>query len=145
MDLQLKWHLPIAQLQPSLETNGSYVRGIITLIWPYSSSKQSISILLVEPDFRLRRYRGQVRISFRGTSAKAVARSGLTSGDEVLVGLLGAEWVQEDTVIRTPGRGVDWELQFGQRLVLQVGQAQEYIPHLLNVRRFYVTMKSLVC
>jgi len=121
MDLQFKSHMPIAQLQPSVDTNGSYVRGIVTLIWPYSSSNQSTSILLVEPDFRLRRYRGQVRISFKGASAKAVAKSGLTSGDELLVGLLGAEWLQEEIVIKTPGRGVDWELQFGGRLVLQVG------------------------
>ena len=136
MDLQFKSHLPIAELQPSLETDGSYVRGVITLIWPYSSSSKSISVLLVEPDFRLRRYRGQVRISFKGASAKAVASSDLTSGDEVLVGLSGAEWVQESTVIRTPGRGVDWELQFGQRLVLHVGATSANYPTSTNQYRF---------
>lgn len=144
MDLQLKSHLPIAQLQPSVETSGSYVRGIVTLIWPYSSSNRSISILLVEPDFRLRRHRGQVRISFRDASARAVAKSGLTSGNEVLVGLLGAKWVQEDTVIRTPGRGVDGELQFGQRLVLEVRNPQSHRLRLLNENRSYVTLESLL-
>ncbi|MCJ1245690.1 hypothetical protein MMC30_002894 [Trapelia coarctata] len=138
MDLQFKSHLPIAQLQPSVETSGSYLRGIVTLIWPYSSSNQSFSVLLVEPDFRLRRYHGQVRISFKGACAKAVAKSGLTSGDEVLVGLLGAEWAQEDTVIRTPGRGVDWELQFGQRLVLQVLRDTRE-PNVLDIDRSSVS------
>lgn len=145
MDLQFRSHLPIAQLQPTVEASGSYVRGIVTLIWPYSSSNQSISILLVEPDFRLRRYRGQVRVSFKGACAKAVAKSGLTSGDEVLVGLLGAELVHEDIAVRPPGRGVDWELQFGRRFLLQVGLFQEPILQLLIGSRFGVVLESLLC
>ena len=120
MDFRSRSHIPIAHLNPSLDTGNSYVKGIVTLIWPYSSSKQYTSILLAEPDFRLRRKQGQVRISFKGRTARAVARSGLTSGDEILIGLDHAKWLQAEASAATPGRGVDWELQFGNHVILQV-------------------------
>ena len=120
MDLQARTHLPIAQLDPSVHANDRTIKGIVTLIWPYSSSNQSISILLVEPDFRLRRTKGQVRICFRGSSAKAVTKSRISSGDGVLLSLVGVEWARNATTTKTPGRGVDWELRFGERVVLQV-------------------------
>ena len=120
MEFQSRSHLPIALLNPSLDTSKSFVQGIVTLVWPYSSSNQYTSILVVEPDFRLRRKQGQVRISFKGRTARAVAKSGLTSGDEVLVALTHAKWLQAENNAATPGRGVDWELQFGRHVILQV-------------------------
>jgi hypothetical protein len=91
----------------------------VTLIWPYSSSKHSISLLLAEPDFRLRRRRGQVRVHFHGSAAKAIARDGVGSGDVVSLGLDGAEWLRVEAS-STPGRGVDWELVFTERLWMEV-------------------------
>ena len=120
MDFQNRSHLPIARLNPSLDTSKSYVKGIVTLVWPYSPSNKYTSILVVEPDFRLRRKQGQVRLSFKGRTARAVAKSGLTSGDEVLVALTDAEWLQAENNVATPGRRVDWELQFGEHVILQV-------------------------
>jgi hypothetical protein len=120
MDLQFGASLPIAQLCPSIDPNKHYVRGVVTLVWPYSSSTQSTSILLVEPDFRLRRKHGQVRITFRGASAKAVAKSGISSGNELTLNLSGAQYVRDLTVASTPGKGIEWELQFGRRLLVQV-------------------------
>lgn len=120
MELHARTQLPIAQLEPSINRSTSLIRGVVTLVWPYSSSTNSISVLLVEPDFRLRRNKGQVRITFRGSSAKAVARSGLNSGDGLVLGLEGVEWIKDEGVIKTPGRGVDWELRFGGRVILQV-------------------------
>ena len=95
----------------------------MTLIWPYSASKQTSSILLVEPDFRLRRQKGQVRVVFRGASAKAVARSEIESGDEIILKLSGAKWAEDEAASRTPGRSVGWEIRFGQKLELQVNLA----------------------
>ena len=112
--------VPIAQLRPALDASVGFVEGLVTLVWPYSPSHQSTRILLVEPDFRLRPNRGQVRISFIGASARAVAKSGLTSGDRVSVRLAAAVWLPEDTGGTTPGRGPGWELQYGQRVTLQV-------------------------
>ena len=120
MELHARTQLPIAQLEPSINSSTSLVRGVVTLVWPYSSSTSSTSILLVEPDFRLRRNKGQVRITFQGSSAKVVARSGLNSGDRLVLGLEGVEWIEDEGAIKTPGRGVDWELRFGGRVILQV-------------------------
>ena len=111
---------PIAHLNPDLEHDDSSVAGIVTLIWPYAASKSMFSLLLVDPDFRLRWNRGQVRVHFQGSSAKAVARSGIRSGDQLFLSLRGAQWVKDSTAATTPGRGIDWQLQYGERLVLQV-------------------------
>ena len=116
---------PIAQLNPDLKHDDSRVAGIVTLIWPYAASKSTFSLLLVDPDFRLRSNRGQVRVHFQGSSAKAVARSGISSGDQLLLSLRGAQWVKDSTAAATPGRGIDWQLQYGERLVLQVRGLQQ--------------------
>ncbi|KAL8729779.1 MAG: hypothetical protein Q9166_004502 [cf. Caloplaca sp. 2 TL-2023] len=110
----------IAQLNPSIDISGKVVEGIVTLIWPYSVSNQTISILLAEPDFRLRRQRGQVRVQFRGSSAKSVARCNVQSGDHVRLSLLGVQWERDQTASGTPGRGIEWELRFEERIVLNI-------------------------
>lgn len=124
MDLNLRdesnVQISIAQLQPSIQTERSHIVGIVALIWPYSSSQKNTSLLLVEPDFRLRRERGQVHVIFFGSSAKALAVSNIKIGDEVLLNLDGVEWVKEAIAPKTAGRGVEWALQFRDRLVLEV-------------------------
>lgn len=112
--------IPIAQLQPGLDPKGTSVTGIVTLIWPYASSTKSTSLLLVEPDFRLRRTRGQVRLLFNGSSAKAVTRLGVSIGDRLSLSLEGSEWARNSSPITTPGKGIEWELKYSERLVLQV-------------------------
>lgn len=111
--------IPISQLTPLLSTPAS-INAIITLTWPYSSATGSIAFLLSETDFRNRRTRGQVRVQFAGSSAKNVAKAGLGSGDEVTLSLDGVEWIeaQDDTAI--PGRGLEFELKFREKLHLQV-------------------------
>jgi hypothetical protein len=83
-----------------------------------------MAFLLVEPDFRLRRTRGQVRVQFSGSSAKSVAKAGIASGDEVILSLDGVEWVQDETPFATPGRGVEFDLKFTERLLLQVSSSK---------------------
>lgn len=112
--------ISIAQLQPSIQTKRNHIFGTVALIWPYSSSQKTISLLLVEPDFRLRLDRGQVHVRFFGSSAKALAISSIKIGDEVLLNLDGVEWVKEAITLKTAGRGVEWALQFRERLVLEV-------------------------
>ena len=112
--------LPIAQLQPGLDNDSTIVNGIVTLIWPYALHSQTLSLLLVEPDFRLRRHRGQVRVHFHGSSAKALSRSGIASGDQLLLSLKGVEWAKDTLTASTPGRGIEWELRYGERVVLKV-------------------------
>lgn len=117
----LSANIPIAELNPALDTQSSKsVKAIVTLTWPYSSATGSVAFLLAEPDFRLRRSKGQVRVQFSGSSAKRIAKSGIASGDEVIVCLDGVEWLRDAAATATPGRGVDFELKFTERLLLQV-------------------------
>ena len=112
--------VPIPELQPALDSFYTSITGIVTLIWPYSSSRKTFSLLLAEPDFRLRHHRGQVRVHFTGSSATAVARSGVSIGTQVNLKLEGVQWAKDESTPRTPGKGVEWELQFGERIFLQV-------------------------
>ncbi|TKA74267.1 hypothetical protein B0A49_08660 [Cryomyces minteri] len=125
--------VPIADIAPTLPAPDSKaIKAIVTLLWPYSSSTHRCALLLAEPDFRLRRSRGQVRVQLAGSSARAVAKSGIGIGDEVTLGLRGAQWVKDEGALKTPGRSVDWELLFRRRLVLQVNRnAQRLVD--LNV------------
>ena len=114
---------PIAELSPTLSAlSTKSMRAIVTLIWPYSSSNSSLTVLLAEPDFRLRRTRGQVRVQFTGSSARTVFEAGIGSGDEVVLSLEGAEWVKDESSAQahTPGRGIEWDLKYSERLLLQV-------------------------
>lgn len=112
--------IQIAELQPELSARASkQFKAAVTLIWPYSSSQRQFALLLAEPDFRLRRKKGQVRARFHGSSARALATTGVGIGDEVILSLKGAQFVQEGTV-NTPGRSIDWELEYTQTLSVQV-------------------------
>lgn len=113
--------VPIAQLNPLLADQSSCsIQAIVTLIWPYSSSNCTLTILLAEPDFRLRRSRGQVRVQFLGASARRLSQSGIGSGDEITLSLSGVNWVKDDSTGQFPGRGIEWELRYSELLLLQV-------------------------
>lgn len=112
--------LHIAALEPTLPgIESNKITAIVTLIWPYSSSARQFALLLAEPDFRLRKKKGQVRVRFSGSSARAIATTGIGIGDEVILSLRGAQFVQEGT-ISTPGKSIDWELSYTQTLLVQV-------------------------
>ncbi|KAL9612683.1 MAG: hypothetical protein Q9167_002719 [Letrouitia subvulpina] len=124
--------ISIAELEPSVIRQGAFIEGVVTLIWPYSSSDKSFSILVAEADFRLRRHKGQVRVHFTNSSAKAAAKSRISSGDQVRIKLVGAQWEKDETASSTPGKGIGWELRFGERLVLQILHQSEE-PVFLNI------------
>jgi hypothetical protein len=119
--LESTTHIPIAELFPNLETPAiRSLKAIVTLTWPFSSATGVVAFLLAEPDFRLRRSRGQVRVQFAGSCARQVAKSHIASGDEVCLCLDGVEWIQDGDSVSTPGRGVEFELRFTERLLLKV-------------------------
>ncbi|KAF1996424.1 hypothetical protein P154DRAFT_623196 [Amniculicola lignicola CBS 123094] len=112
---------PIAELSPELSAPDSrHFKAVITLLWPYSSSTRQCAFLLADSDIRRRRNRGQVRVRFAGSSARIVAEKGIGIGDELVLGLKGARFVRDEEEVRTPGRSIDWELEYKQTLVLQV-------------------------
>lgn len=134
--------ISISQLHPGLEAAAISVTGIVTLVWPYASSTHSSSLLLVESDFRLRRHRGQVRIYFDGASAKAVAKLGVSSGDHITISLKGASWGKDASAASTPGKGIEWDLRYRNRVFLQVrDRRRDRAP--LNGLRSDVVLRSL--
>ena len=114
--------VPIASLDP-LSIPNARIHAIITLVWPYSSSTRTTSLLLAESDFRLRRNKGQVRVNFTDASAHRVATSGIGIGDLVSLDLAGSRWEASSTLTSTPGRSVDRDLEFSNRLSLRVTQS----------------------
>ncbi|PNS21147.1 Protection of telomeres protein 1 [Sphaceloma murrayae] len=115
--------VPISSLGPSEPLSPSQAfKGEITLVWPYSTSHASAALLLVDPDFRQRHDRGQVRVRFRGAAAKALADAHVGIGDLLEVNLTGASWRERDerALALTPGRAVEAELVFDKRLHLTV-------------------------
>lgn len=112
---------PIAQLNPDLaDPTSRKVHGEVTVTWPYSALTKRFAFLLAEPDFRLRRDKGLVRIQFNGPSAEAVGKWELGSGDEVTVALEGVEWAKDDEPARPPNSRLEWQLKYAGKLVLKV-------------------------
>lgn len=114
-------HVHIAALRPNLDAlESKQIKAVVTLIWPYSSSQRQFALLLAEPDYRLRRKKGgQVRARFSSTSARALAATGVGIGDEIVLSLHGAQFVQDD-IVNTPGKSIEWELAYTQTFAISV-------------------------
>ncbi|TPX09649.1 uncharacterized protein E0L32_009122 [Thyridium curvatum] len=117
---------PIAQLSPDLPAPASrVVRGEVTITWPYNSLKQTLAFLLAEPDVRLRRTKGQVRVELQGPSAKAAAACNLGGGDQLALSLDGVAWAKDQSTARQPGSRIEWQLKFTGKLLLEVKSGEE--------------------
>lgn len=113
--------IPIAQLFPALDhPEDKFIYAVVTLVWPYSSSTGTISLLLAEPDFRLRRSNGQVKATFHGRAAEKVAESQVGIGDDVRLSLNGLRLVDNEAAKQTPGRYVAWDAHFDNSVFLEV-------------------------
>lgn len=123
-------HIGIAALRPDLDAlDSKQIKAVVTLIWPYSSSQRQFALLLAEPNFRLRSNKGQVRARFSSTSARALATTGVGIGDEVVLSLHGAQFVQ-DGAVSTPGKSLDWELAYTQTVAISVRRSGTEIANL---------------
>lgn len=119
--------VPIAQLSPTLDdVSRRSFHAVVTLVWPFSNSNRAFSLLLAEPDFRLRRHNGQVKVTFHGFCAEEVARTKVGIGDEVTLWLDGARWTDNEEAKATPGRGLPWDLHFEKRVKLKVFLTKNY-------------------
>ncbi|GAD96848.1 hypothetical protein NFIA_038740 [Paecilomyces variotii No. 5] len=125
-------YIPISELSPDRDDiNTKSVHAVVTLVWPYSSSSQSLSLLLAEPDFRLRRSQGQVKVNFHGISAQEVAQTHVGIGDEVQLSLEGVRWTDTQGPSATPGRNVSWDINFENNVSLEISRNSQ---HLSSVR-----------
>ncbi|KAI1305751.1 hypothetical protein F5Y03DRAFT_151107 [Xylaria venustula] len=119
--------IPIAELSPGhADLSSQAIGGVVTITWPYNKVKGTFAFTLAEPDFRLRRNKGQVRIDFTGRAAKAVGDSRLGGSDEVLLSLEGATWEAEviDRRRSLPGVDIGWKLVFSERVSLKIKRAE---------------------
>ena len=110
----------IAELTPELPARESkQFRAVVTLIWPYSSSARQFTLLLADPDIHQRRRYGHVRVRFSGSSAKAVANTHVSIGDELVLSLHGVEFLRAGA-FGTSGKVIDWELCYAQTIHAQI-------------------------
>jgi hypothetical protein len=113
----------ISSLSPELAIlNQSYIEATVALIWPYSSSHKTLSLLLVEKDIRLRKSRGQVKAIFHGDCAREVAKTHVGIGDNLTLGLENVTWARTGEEISTPGKKVAHDLEYRDTLKLKVGR-----------------------
>lgn len=113
--------IPIAQLSPSIGfPKALYIRAVIVILWPFSSTRKEIKLLISEPDFRLRSSHGQIRVTCRGPIAEAVAKSKAGIGDTVLLGLDGVQWEKRVDEPSPFAGEAEWSLVFAERIVLEV-------------------------
>ncbi|EKV10888.1 Telomere end binding protein [Penicillium digitatum] len=118
--------VPIAQLSPDLEQlDEKSFLAAIALVWPYSSSTKSVSLLLAEPDFRLRGAKGQIKVTFHGHVAEKVAESHVGIGDTVCLALKGTKFVSNEAVQKTPGRSVAWDAHFENGVSLEICRSSQ--------------------
>ncbi|KAF2663795.1 hypothetical protein BT63DRAFT_112152 [Microthyrium microscopicum] len=117
--------LPIAALEDLPDDQLQSLKGVITLIWPFSSSTKKAAFLLSEPDFRLRHKKGQVRVQVQGPAALEVAKSKLSIGDDIILNLRGGRLVRAEQDVSTPGKSVDIELIYKASLGMQISRNGE--------------------
>ncbi|CAI7652105.1 unnamed protein product [Penicillium glandicola] len=125
--------VPIAQLSPDLEklAEKSFLAAV-ALVWPYSSSTKSVSLLLVEPDFRLRGAKGQIKVTFHGRVAEKVAESHVGIGNTVCLALKDTKFVTNEGPQQTPGRSVAWDAHVENGVSLEVYQSSQ-APLIISV------------
>ncbi|KAL9110764.1 MAG: hypothetical protein Q9227_004756 [Pyrenula ochraceoflavens] len=131
--------IPISRLSPGLyEHEEQHIAAIVTLLWPYSSSHRTFSLLLAEDDFRLRNSKGQVRVHFLGPTAKALAETRVGIGDRVKLDLRGCKFVQNVEDVSTPGKRLEWDLQYDKTLHAEVIQGRDS-PTIVDVHASQTT------
>ncbi|KAJ6046052.1 hypothetical protein N7444_007306 [Penicillium canescens] len=118
--------VPIAQLSPDLaQPSEKFIVAVVTLIWPYSSSNKSLSLLLAEPDARLRRPNGQVKATFHGRVAQKIAESHVGIRDTVHLSLANSKFVSNEAAEQTPGRSIACGAHFEDAVSLEVHRSSD--------------------
>lgn len=139
--------VPIAQLSPDLaQPSEKFIVAVVTLIWPYSSSNKSLSLLLAEPDARLRRPNGQVKATFHGRVAQKIAESHVGIRDIVHLSLANSKLVSNEAAKQTPGRSIAWGAHFEDAVSLEVSNSPlaPRLPELTVARKGSPILRSSV-
>lgn len=128
--------IPIAQINPAFDRLAeSSIRAAVTLVWPYSPSTKSFSVLLAEPDVRLRRSNGQVKVTFHALVAERIAETHVGIGDEVVLELAGCRLEENGTATQTPSRYVAWDVHFDDRVHIEVNFGRNTQKNNITIER----------
>ncbi|KIW68670.1 hypothetical protein PV04_04597 [Phialophora macrospora] len=120
LTLETSKQIPIADLSPTSDDASSYFLAHVALVWPYSSSTGTLALLLADTDIRRRKSKGQVKVVFHHGCAREVARTKVGIGDTVKLALVGCKWTETGDLVSTPGKKIDWDLEYWRRVTLQV-------------------------
>jgi len=125
--------VPIACLCPDLPSfHTKVMTGLVVLVWPYSHLECKSSLLLAEPDARIRRNGGHVRVRLSGASAQHAFKCGVTIGDEITIELRSARFTENSNsnLVTTAGERVKWDLAFESRLFATFSRnGDNYVLH----------------
>ncbi|RMD43333.1 hypothetical protein DV735_g1818, partial [Chaetothyriales sp. CBS 134920] len=114
----------IADLQQQRGAADRYIEASVSLVWPYSSSTHRFSLLLAELDGGAGIARQQVKATFRNGAAKAAQASRVGIGDIVRLGLDGCTWAKRQDEVSTPGKRLDFDVEFTRSLKMEVNPGQ---------------------
>ncbi|KAK9461490.1 uncharacterized protein V1516DRAFT_380519 [Lipomyces oligophaga] len=111
--------VPISSVTPdSFDLSVSFLSGSISLFWPFSSARDDFSIRLADNDFRNRKHKGQIRLSFRGKSLGKQAESLLNTGDSLQISLSGFTLIPQSNI--NSDADADWILECTHGALLKI-------------------------
>ena len=126
----------ISELSPTHPQDDlRYLEAEIVLVWPYSSSSRSLSLLLASRNIRARKSKGQVKVTFGGGCAGDIALTRLGIGDVVKLSLQHAEWVHTGDEVSTPGKKIEWDLRFSTSVTLRASRGETLLGEVVFVGR----------
>ncbi|RMZ90832.1 hypothetical protein DV736_g1915, partial [Chaetothyriales sp. CBS 134916] len=102
-----------------------YIEASVSLVWPYSSSTRKFSLLLAESDARAGIARQQVKVIFYNGAAKAAQASHVGIGDTIRLSLDGCTWERIQDEVSTPGKRLDFDIEFTRSLKLEVNPGHD--------------------
>lgn len=113
----VKTRLDLAMLSPEVaQAPNAWIEGTTTLIWPFSASASTFSVILAEPDFRKRMNHGQLKVNFKGPSARAAGKR-IKIGDTVSLSL---EGVKFEELKDASQRDVPWTIEVEKKILMKV-------------------------
>lgn len=71
---------------------------------------------------RLRKSKGQIKVTFHNGCAKEVAQTQVGIGDEVKLLLQGCAWTETGDAVSTPGSKVEWDVEYRKQATIEVQQ-----------------------
>ncbi|KAK7205712.1 hypothetical protein BZA70DRAFT_266835 [Myxozyma melibiosi] len=119
-DLQ---YVAISSVSESTDLQSSYVTGVVSLFWPYSSSSHEFSVLLSDSDILERINKGEMKLTFRGKSLGKNLEKQLQIGNTVKIALRAAKVYRNEDANKSDADS-DWGCVWENSVMLQVNDSE---------------------